>query len=170
MASCLLVASHMLKSTWITISCVCLLFCSLSLTFMHFFWPMANLTHPVTLWTCALLHSPVRQPTMSVTLQQWWTSPCPTSSASSFSFTFPGMTTLTHLPLLLVSPYISCALPPKSTLKPDLSVLVDVCEHLYVCKHACTGMFDWDGKGRYSRKWCPANFKISVYQGFPFDP
>lgn len=100
MCRCHPVASHMLKSTWITISCVCLLFCSLPLTFTHSFWHMANLTHPVTLWTCAVLHPLLRQPTVSVTLQQWWTSPCLTSSASSF--TFPGITTLTHPPLLLV--------------------------------------------------------------------
>lgn len=164
MASCLLVAPHMLKSTWITISCVCFLFCSLSLTSMHFFWPMAYLTHPVTLWNCAVVHSPVGQPTMSVTLQQWWTSPCPTSSASSFSFTFPGRTTLTHPPLLLVSPL-------KSTLKPDLSDL-----WMYVSIYTCASMHAracltvMARQLRYSRKQCPANFKISGYQGFPSDP
>lgn len=78
----------------------------------------------------------------------------------------------THPSSLIIgfSLYLMCALPSKSTLKPDLSALVDVCEHLFMCKHACTGMFDCDGKERSSRKRCTANLKIAVYQGFPFDP
>lgn len=59
MSSCPLVASHMLKSTWITISCVCLLFCSLPPTFTHFFWhgqPHPP-CHPVNL-CCPALSGP----------------------------------------------------------------------------------------------------------------
>lgn len=74
-------------------------------------------------------------------------SPCLTSSASSSSssFTFPGMTTLTHPPLLLISPlYI---VPPPLNPETRSECTRDVCEHFYVCKHACTGMFDADGGG-----------------------
>lgn len=79
-------ASRMLTSTWITISCVCLLFCFPSLTphpsTTRLFWHLFLRPTSPTPSPCVNRACP---PTVPVTLQQWATCPCPASSASSSS-------------------------------------------------------------------------------------
>lgn len=163
------------KSTWITISFVCLLFPiphpatphpSTTCPSWHL-WPNPPTPSPCVNLCCP---SPSGLPTYTIpmTVLQWVTCPRPASSASSFiwpdGYTHPSS-------LFIDSFHISCVDSKKQLGWPLISehLWLYVSNYVYVSKHACSGMSDYDGEEKLQGD-CPASFMTLIFHDFPFDP